>query len=130
VAVHREMIEESGDLGGAERARVTAGVESDEGADPVEVGLLCAGKPSWRRRKAARTASTRVLQTYRRGPGESCGEPQEKWRQGAGGVGKGWKVGGSWRKRRRPVAGEEEATGKRRGRAQRAQRRVAALSQE
>jgi hypothetical protein len=36
----REMIEESGDLGGAELARVAAGVEGDEGADPVEVRLL------------------------------------------------------------------------------------------
>jgi hypothetical protein len=44
VAVHREMIKESGDLGSAERARVTAGVEGDEGADPVEVRLLGAGR--------------------------------------------------------------------------------------
>jgi hypothetical protein len=40
VTLHREMIEESGDLGGAELARVAAGVEGDEGADPVEVRLL------------------------------------------------------------------------------------------
>jgi hypothetical protein len=36
----REMIEESDDLGGAEPARVAAGVEGDEGADPGDVRLL------------------------------------------------------------------------------------------
>jgi hypothetical protein len=78
VALDGEMIEESGDLGGAEGAGVAAAVEGDEGADPVEVGLLGAGEPSWRRRKAARTASTRVIQTHRRERGESCREPREK----------------------------------------------------
>jgi hypothetical protein len=39
-----EMIEESGDLGSAEGAGMVAAAEGDEGADPVEVGLLGAGR--------------------------------------------------------------------------------------
>jgi hypothetical protein len=38
------MVEEGGDVGPAEPARVPALVEGDEGADPVEVGLLRAGE--------------------------------------------------------------------------------------
>jgi hypothetical protein len=78
VTLHREMIGESGALGGAELAQVAAGVEGDEGAHPVEVRLLRAENVT-EAAEGARTASTRVMETHRRGPGESCGEPQEKW---------------------------------------------------
>jgi hypothetical protein len=44
VPLHREMVEEGGDVGPAELARVPALVEGDEGADPVELGLLGAGE--------------------------------------------------------------------------------------
>jgi hypothetical protein len=79
VALHRETAEESGDLGGPELARVAAGVEGDEGADPVEVGLLGAGGVVEAPEGAA-NGIERVIQRHRRGPGESyVGEPQKKW---------------------------------------------------
>jgi hypothetical protein len=47
VALRREMIEESGDVGAPEHPRVTPAVEGDEGPDPVGVRFLGAGERAW-----------------------------------------------------------------------------------
>jgi hypothetical protein len=78
VALASEIVEECGDLGGAQVAGMATRVKADEGADPVEVRLLGARPPSCRRRRLPEMASRRVM--ARPGLGWRAGMGRGPWR--------------------------------------------------
>jgi hypothetical protein len=78
VARSREIIEESGDLGGAELRGWRPAWKATKARIQWRYASSVRGE-SCRRRKAAWTASTRVIQSYRRERGERCAAGREKW---------------------------------------------------